>query len=356
MMGDIFAFSSEISLVAGKSKSRSSPGGAVRKTLADVTNIRPRTKSVVAEHKSTSVPTFVKDMDRLNKENETLKKETLPFKSELPPNFTKDMDRLNKADSKITELSATELQKLRLNLQSLYQQNLQLAQANSQMLAELSSGKDRLKALHHEVGCLKGVLNVKTVDEKKVVDCQQTTSNKVPTIKHDAAGESLDAENTNIKRSSSNRSRQSKGQSAAKDTTEERSENKRLCLRRKSSRLASEQPACTDSLPKLDDVKPAVNAGTDKEKSVNKRPCLRRQSSRLKSEEPASSEDLFELDDIKLPLQSQVDEKKSGDSSAPMALSDDRRMSIGRQLPRRAAGKVQSYKEMPVNVKMRRST
>lgn len=42
---------------------------------------------------------------------------------------------LIKAESKITELTATELQKLGLNLQSLYQQNLQLAQANSQLLA-----------------------------------------------------------------------------------------------------------------------------------------------------------------------------------------------------------------------------
>jgi hypothetical protein len=38
-------------------------------------------------------------------------------------------------DSKIIELSGIELQKLRINLQKIQQQNLQLAQANSQMLA-----------------------------------------------------------------------------------------------------------------------------------------------------------------------------------------------------------------------------
>ena len=38
-------------------------------------------------------------------------------------------------DSKIIEFSGIELQKLRINLQKMQQQNLQLAQANSQMLA-----------------------------------------------------------------------------------------------------------------------------------------------------------------------------------------------------------------------------
>lgn len=363
MMGDIFAFSSEIDLVAGKSKARSSPGGALRKTLADVTNIQPRPKQSIAERNSELVPTFAKDMDRLNKENEALKKEILALKMQLAER------------NKITELSATELQKLRQNLQSLYQQNLQLAQANSQMLAELNCGKDRLKAMHHEVGCLRGVLNMKTVDENKAVDGQQTCNN-VPTIKSDTAGESSFAEKTNIKRSNTNTRRSSKvtDQSAAKDTTEEKSENKRLSLRRKSSRFKSEEPpACTDDPLKLDEVKSAANAtNTDKEKPVNKRLCVRRQSSRFKSEEPAPSEDLFESDDITLPMHSQVDEKKGGDPSASLALSDngqdaavrnstgsvsteERRTSIARP-SRRAAEKVQSYKEIPLNVKMRRST
>lgn len=366
MQGDIFAFSSEIDLVAGKPKARSSPGGALRKTLADVTNIQPRPKQSIAERKSELVPSFAKEMDRLNKENEALKKEILALKMQLAER------------NKITELSATELQKLRQNLQSLYQQNFQLAQANSQMLAELNSGKDRLKAMHHEVGCLRGVLNMKTavlLDENKAVDGQQTC-NKVPTIKSDTAGESSYAETTNIKRSSTNTRRLSKvtGQSAAKDTTEEKSENKRLSLRRKSSRFKSEEPpACTDDPLKLDEVKSAANATTnDKEKPENKRLCVRRQSSRFKSEEPAPSEDLFELDDITLPMHSQADETKGGGASAPLALSDigqdaavrnstgsmsteERRTSMGRP-SRRAAEKVQSYKEIPLNAKMRRST
>ncbi|KAJ6773037.1 SHUGOSHIN 2 [Salix koriyanagi] len=46
--------------------------------------------------------------------------------------------------NKIIELSAIELKKLRINYQQLKQQNLQLAHTNSQMLAELNAGKDKM--------------------------------------------------------------------------------------------------------------------------------------------------------------------------------------------------------------------
>lgn len=45
---------------------------------------------------------------------------------------------LTLVNSKIIELSAIKLQKLRVNYQQLQQQNLQLAQTNSQMLAVMS--------------------------------------------------------------------------------------------------------------------------------------------------------------------------------------------------------------------------
>ncbi|KAL6639064.1 hypothetical protein ACP70R_022794 [Stipagrostis hirtigluma subsp. patula] len=63
--------------------------------------------------------------------------------------------------TKIIELSKVEMQKLRLALQVSRQQNLQLAQTNSQMLAELNLGKDRLKTLQHELSCTAAVLKVK---------------------------------------------------------------------------------------------------------------------------------------------------------------------------------------------------
>ncbi|PNT69367.1 hypothetical protein BRADI_3g54300v3 [Brachypodium distachyon] len=63
--------------------------------------------------------------------------------------------------TKIIELSGVEIQKLRLALHATHQKNLQLAQANSQILAELNQGKDRLKVLQHELGCATAVLKVK---------------------------------------------------------------------------------------------------------------------------------------------------------------------------------------------------
>ncbi|TVU40073.1 hypothetical protein EJB05_13521, partial [Eragrostis curvula] len=63
--------------------------------------------------------------------------------------------------TRIIELSRVEMQKLHLALQASRQQNQQLALANSQMLAELNLGKDRLKALQHELSCTAAVLKVK---------------------------------------------------------------------------------------------------------------------------------------------------------------------------------------------------
>ncbi|GMP45394.1 hypothetical protein CsSME_00013935 [Camellia sinensis var. sinensis] len=56
------------------------------------------------------------------------------------------------------------------------QQNLQLAQSNSQMLTELYSEKDRLKVLQHELGSKNALLNAKKLEwkEKAEITCQCT--------------------------------------------------------------------------------------------------------------------------------------------------------------------------------------
>ncbi|CAN6180567.1 unnamed protein product [Urochloa humidicola] len=63
--------------------------------------------------------------------------------------------------SKIIDLSRVEMHKLRLALQASRLQNMQLAQANSQMLMELNMGKDRIKTLQHELSCTTALLKVK---------------------------------------------------------------------------------------------------------------------------------------------------------------------------------------------------
>lgn len=98
---------------------------------------------------------------------------------------------------------------------------------------------------------------------------------------------------------------------------------------------------------------------------------MRRQSARFKSDEPEDTEDKFEADDAKLPECSLYDDQIPEDGPASMrssALKDDgaccsgpngddakelRRPSIGRP-SRLAATKVQSYKEIPLKMKMRR--
>lgn len=91
------------------------------------------------------------------------------------------------------------------------------------------------------------------------------------------------------------------------------------------------------------------------------RRCLRRQSMRLKH--PENQDDLFEIDVANSPVKQTVDSKhRKSDSDVvdyETCLSDSskgegsQRLSIGRP-QRRAAEKVQSYKDPPLNTKMRR--
>lgn len=62
-----------------------------------------------------------------------------------------DLVKLLEERDKFIELSRAELQNLRLA-------NWQLAQANSQMLAELNLRKTRLKSLQHELTCSRAAL------------------------------------------------------------------------------------------------------------------------------------------------------------------------------------------------------
>ncbi|XP_022755582.1 SHUGOSHIN 2-like [Durio zibethinus] len=107
--------------------------------------------------------------------------------------------------------------------------------------------------------------------------------------------------------------------------------------------------------------------GGDREKIENKRRCLRRQSARFKSQEREPTENLFEIDDVKFAATQQLDTPMHEDGPTPLGPSITivetynpraeteilKRSSLGRPL-RKAVEKVQSYKEVAVNVKMRR--
>ncbi|OMO65708.1 hypothetical protein CCACVL1_21433 [Corchorus capsularis] len=268
--------------------------------------------------------------------------------------------------NKVIESSGIELNKLRINLERFQQQNLLLAQANSQMLA--------LKVLKHELACTNAVLN--------------TMKSEARTKKCDKAGESLkeDGEDKPCNANSSSKA----GPSNIKPVqAKEGVDNKRVCLRRQSARFRAEEPKVTEDAFDVDDTKFIVSSSCDdklhessqssfdssvkkvheEEGSETKRVCLRRQSTRFKSQEPKLIEDAFDVDDKKLLVSSSCDDKacESGPISCESSIKKEDeegsyiprnealklRTSVGRPL-RRAVEKVQTYKEIPLNVKMRR--
>ncbi|XP_058107873.1 SHUGOSHIN 1-like [Magnolia sinica] len=281
-----------------------------RKRLSDISNMQQQQQqqqSSTQDENPKRVSCTPKDyIEKLHKENATLLK-------------------LLADKNKIIELHGLELQKLRFNLQKVSQQNWQLAQTNSNMLAELNLGKDRLKGLQHELGCTMAALKAKNLQlEEKNKPCQKIGIKEEP----------LNLEEV---------------EEAAKG---EINSNRRRQSRRTSSSHHTQQVA----------VKDKVN---------NKRICLRRRSSACKSEQPKPMEDLFEIEDAKFPVHPLEDsmhedchisldsckpgiEKEKGNSTPQHQLQELRRSSIGRPL-RKAAEKVNTYKEMPLNVKVRRS-
>ncbi|XP_057471172.1 SHUGOSHIN 1-like [Actinidia eriantha] len=290
---------------------KGSSGNVARKGLGDISNLPQRPKPSTQYEKEQFVSNTTKAfIDKLQNGISILSYFTFS---------------LTLVDSKIIELSGIEFQKLRINLQKMQQQNSQLAQANNQMLVELNSGKDRLKALQHELVCKSGLLKVKILqlEEKAKMNACQETDNQVGTSKYEEARESSEAERVDKKNCTTNRKQQS--------TSLGRSTGKQAQL---------------------------------KEKTENKR-----QSARFKPIKPELSEDSFEIADTQFPVCYLQDDEMQEYGSTSMCLSAQkgdkggssgpsdgeakelRGSSIGRP-SRLAAKKVQSYKEIPINVKM----
>ncbi|KHG04424.1 Shugoshin-1 [Gossypium arboreum] len=290
---------------------------APRKGLSDITNLQHQHKVLTQDAKLLLQPDSLWSKDYINK----LQQENMMLMKVLAER------------NKVIELSGIELQKLRINLEKFQQQNLQLAQANNQLLLELNSGKDRLKALKHELGCKNAMLKaIKSEKKANIVACPTSGNEglKEGTNKHGEAGESLNKEDGDYKPFTTNRRRQSK-----------------------------------TLLPSI--IKPVeAKEGVDNKSRV----CLRRQSARFKAEEPETTKDVFKVADKNSLISSPCNDKVhqigpiSSDSSVRIEheegcmaprneAQESRRASTGRPL-RRAAEKVQSYKEMKLNVKMRR--
>ncbi|KAK7268525.1 hypothetical protein RIF29_21225 [Crotalaria pallida] len=119
----------------------------------------------------------------------------------------------------------------------------------------------------------------------------------------------------------------------------------------------------------------AESSGTTNSEQVHvkknidkKRPSLRRQSARFKPENLEPTEDSFEIDDAKFDISHLCDDMSEKRGPTPSSLTSGqennaynfdprefRRSSVGQPL-RRTVEKIQSYKEVPLNVKMQRPT
>lgn len=297
-----------------KTAKRNTVGSVPRKRLTDISNLPQRSKILSQDEISLSISHSTKEyIDKLYKENMAL---------------VKQLEERNK----LIELSGIEIKELQINLHVVKGQNLQLAQANSQMLTELNLGKDKLKALRHELGCKNSLLKIRDMElEEKVkkLTCKETGTEylKVRRKKRNMTGESSQTDTGGNKPCNTNRRSQSRSRSLG----------------------------------------PSAKQIEDKEKAAErKRICLRRQSARFKPEDLAPTEDSLEIQVASSAVHPLPDDLMHDKSPTSLIKKQDRvisdrsieskafpRSSIGRPL-RRAAEKVQCYKETPLNVKMRR--
>lgn len=292
---------------------KDSLGNATRKKLADISNIPEEMRFNNRNEKSERISICSKEfVDKVQQENAALMKIIVE-------------------KNKIIEIAGAEIQKMRINLQKMQQRNHELAQSNSQMLADLNSAKDRLKALQHELACKNGVLKAKELEAEEIAKqkMRQEWNDEVKPIKCEEAGDSSLGNGDNdgpakIKRKPQAKSLGSSMLVPPQDTAE----NKRPCVRRQSARFKRETPQHTTTTT----------------------------TSTSQSQATKPDEDYFEAEDKCPPMVNLVQQNGCDLESNPalrFEATEFGRSSLSRPL-RHAAKKVQSYKEVPLNIKMRR--
>ncbi|XP_047323940.1 SHUGOSHIN 2 [Impatiens glandulifera] len=303
-------------------------GSMVRKRLSDITN----SKSPVPDLKLSSTD-VCSDKDHIEK----LLKENLAL--------TKIIEEKNK----IIELSGNVLRKLKENLQKIQMQNWNLALTNSNMLAELNLGKDKLKTLNHEIACKNAVIKTKNLEIKEMVKTNKTLKSRSyqhveeETIVVNKCDEKEDrVKSLKLVGRPTRRRSQSMGSLLAKEIMEI-PENKRRCLKRRSS-------ARFKSREQGEELKEEDEDEEEEGPNVNNCPMYEEK----------------EKDDSSLMISNERknDEKEEDDSSLMVSSerkndgggSDRRRRSssMGIRPLRKATEKVHSYREIPINIKMRR--
>ncbi|KAL6641024.1 hypothetical protein ACP70R_019205 [Stipagrostis hirtigluma subsp. patula] len=288
-------------------------GAARRKTLCDITNLGRRLPPAAAaeeERDGSRCADAAEEIARLAKENA-------------------DLVRLLEERDQIIELSGAEVQKQRLA-------NWELARANSQMLAELNLGRNRLKALQHELACSRAALKAKTSELEEAKKAMKLRDRQ-PQQKTAATG--------TAHHFGCDRAAQVKDGGAA--DPEPGSDASRASSARRPGNASRKRMLRSRSLGPGASLKLAA----PKEKEATQR----RKS--MRTPDPSERrDDLFELEDVQLAIGGcKIDpESAPGSGRSEASAQFQRRSSLGRPL-RQARDRVNSYKEMPVNVKLRRS-
>ncbi|CAN6460567.1 unnamed protein product [Victoria cruziana] len=262
--------------------------------LCDITNVTQNVKLTLRDDNKVSFSTTESEIiEKLRKENAT-------------------MLRAIAERDRVIEIRSHDVQKLKESMVKVTQQNWQLAQSNSQLLAELNIGKDKLKLQQHEFGVMSGMLKAKILELKGQVKNMSDHAKRSSDSLKEPEPEKLKLPNQNQRRQSRIPSQVSTGQVVTR--------------------------VCTDS----------------------KRICVRRRSSIIKREEPQETEDQSKKSkcDKVVANETKVEEKEEkGESTTelnkPVEEEPPRRSSITRPA-RRASQKVTSYKEMSIKAKMRR--
>ncbi|CAI9091186.1 OLC1v1026147C2 [Oldenlandia corymbosa var. corymbosa] len=332
-----------------------------RQKLGDISNLPRQTRISTRDNKPQFMPLPTNDyINQLQKENKALSK-------------------LLEERTKLVDVSGAELRRMRITLQKMQLQNHQLAQSNSQLLAELNSGKDRLKALQHELGCQNGLLKAKSfemqstkykaekeskvgLEDEKLGDAKRRPQSK-------SLGSSLQVESRNM---NDNKRPCKRRQSAKFERTELRADDDFFPVDIRTSECQTSNGAvqenkngsATMNIPLIDEQRENDIAPQPQVEVNPERPRGRRRSTRLK---PAETKTL--VDSMEIPEEngsgcldrndmegnggpSTIEEKESYPVPIPKA-QEFRRSSLSRP-QRQAVKKVQSYKEIPLKVKMRR--
>lgn len=363
-----------------KGDSVSVVGAAQKKILADITN-----KGQPKHHPAPPLPPPSTDVsvDLILKENEMMRK-------------------ILGQRNVVIESYKAELQKYQSNFQKLRKQNAELALANTQMTREISASRQMVRELQLELACKNGILKAMKLTSMENDHNRAKLIHDIVADESKQSDQKFEEENKGEEQNKgvAKRKRMSKSQSSApavvKQVKSEKVDSQRCSSRRKSAALKAGKSGSTEDafeinydashpLESLANENESTSlgskvhdvAGQDTESSgpanteqvlaernvENKRHSLRRQSALFRPEKPEPAEDFFDTEDPKFEVSNLCDDMSESLPTASSETSENnactldpqvtRRSSIGRP-SRRSAVKVVSYREVPINLKMRR--